>query len=64
MINLQWLQNHGVMLQITGAELPWLHLSLVVRKLAFYICENKGADQLRSNCTVTAQLISAFVFAT
>ena len=27
------------------------------------LCENKGADQLCSNCTA-AQLISAFVFAT
>ena len=25
------------------------HLSLVMRKLAFCICENKDADQLRSN---------------
>ena len=38
-------------------------MSLVVRKPAFCICENKDADQLRSNC-LTAQLISAFVFAT
>ena len=35
-------------------------MSLVMRKPAFCICENKDADQLRS---VTAQLISAFVFA-
>ena len=34
-------------------------MSLVVRKSAFCICENKDADQLRS----TAQLISTFVFA-
>ena len=27
------------------------HMSLVVRKLAFCICENKDADQLRSKCT-------------
>ena len=32
-----------------------------MRKPAFCICENKDADQLRSN---TAKLISAFVFAT
>ena len=45
-------------------------LSLVVRKPAFCICENKDADQLRSNCTadqrlcsVTAKLIRAFVLA-
>ena len=36
------------------------HMSLVVRKPAFCICENKDADQLRGN----AMLISAFVFAT
>ena len=36
------------------------HLSLVVRKPAFCICENKDTDQL----AVTAKLISAFVFAT
>ena len=36
-----------------------VHLSLVMRKPAFCICENKDADQLRG----TAKLISAFVFA-
>ena len=34
-------------------------LSWVMRKTTFCICENKGADQLRSNCE-----ISTFVFAT
>ena len=38
------------------------NLSLVMRNPAFCICKNKDADQL-CNC-VTAQLISAFVFAT
>ena len=33
-----------------------------MRKLTICICENKGADQLRS--AVPAKLISAFVFAT
>ena len=37
-----------------------IYLSLVMRKPAFCICENKDADQLRGN----AKLISAFVFAT
>ena len=37
------------------------YMSLVVRKLAFCICENKDADQLRG---YSAKLISAFVFAT
>ena len=34
-------------------------MSRIMRKPAFYICENKSADQLRS----TVQLISTFVFA-
>ena len=34
----------------------------VMRKPYFSLCENKGADQLRSN--FTAKLISAFIFAT
>ena len=37
-------------------NLGLLHLSLVMRKPFFYICKNRDAD--------TAQLISAFVFAT
>ena len=48
---------------------PLHRMSLVMRKPAFCICENKDTDQLRSNCAadqrscaVTAQLISAFVF--
>ena len=40
--------------------LSLLKLSLVMRKPAFSICENKDADQLRG----TAKLICAFVFAT
>ena len=41
-------------------------MSRIVRKLAFCICEKRDADQMRSNCAaeITAQLISAFVFAT
>ena len=39
------------------------YLSCVMRKPEFCLCENKGADQLCSNCTVP-QLISAFVFTT
>ena len=38
-----------------------VNMSLVMRKPAFCICENKDADQLRGN---RAKLISAFVFAT
>ena len=39
-----------------------LHLSRIMRKPAFCICENKGEDQLGS--AETMKLISAFVFAT
>ena len=30
-------------------SIPLTHISLVMRKLAFFICENKDADQLRVN---------------
>ena len=39
------------------------YMSLVVRKQAFCICENKNADQLRGN-REAAKLITAFIFAT
>ena len=32
------------------------HMSLVMRKTAFCICENKDADQLRSNCAADQRL--------
>ena len=32
------------------------YMSLVVRKPAFCICENKDADQLRSNCAADQRL--------
>ena len=31
-------------------------MSLIVRKPAFCICENKDADQLRSNCAADQRL--------
>ena len=31
-------------------------MSRVVRKLDFCLCENKGADQLRSNCEADERL--------
>ena len=42
------------------------HLSRVVRKPAFCICENKDTDYIasRGNREVTGKLISAFVFTT
>ena len=42
-----------------GLSHQLVHMSGVVRKPAFSICENKDADQLRGN----RKLISAFVFA-
>ena len=36
--------------------LPRLEKSLVIRKPAFCICENKDADQLRSNCAADQRL--------
>ena len=33
-----------------------LYISLVMRKPAFFICENKGADRLRSNCAADQRL--------
>ena len=32
------------------------HMSLVLRKPVFCICENKDADQLRSNCAADQRL--------
>ena len=43
-----------------NSEKSTTHMSCVMRKQAFCICENKDADQLRDN----HKLISAFVFAT
>ena len=41
------------------------YMSRDMIKTDFHICENKATDQLWGNhTTVTAQLISAFVFAT
>ena len=31
-------------------------MSRIMRKLDFYLCENKGADQLCSNCTADQRL--------
>ena len=38
------------MIAVSGANINiYLYMSLIVRKPAFCICENKAADQLRSN---------------
>ena len=37
------------------------HLSLVMRKPFFCICENKGADQLRSNCAADQRLCFRYI---
>ena len=63
------LHGSGARPSFTGMIKHLIQLSLRMRKPTICICENKGADQLRSNCeaisfAVTAKLISAFVFAT
>ena len=40
------------------------YLSLVMRKLAFCICENKDADQLRSNCAADQRLCFRYIDST
>ena len=37
-------------------EISQVNMSLVMRKPAFCICENKDADQLRSNCATDQRL--------
>ena len=39
-------------------------MSLVVRKPAFCICENKDADQLRSNCAADKRLCFRYIDST
>ena len=39
-----------------GFHLIFYNMSRVMRKPAFCICENKGADQLRSNCAADQRL--------
>ena len=39
-------------------------MSLVVRKLAFCICENKDADQLRGNCEADHCLCFSYIDST
>ena len=39
-----------------------INLSLSVRKPAFCICENKDADQLRSNCVFTTRIVQSLYF--
>ena len=57
LLNCLPLQN---LLLLFGSLVTFFHLSLVVRKPAFRICENKDADQLHGY----RELISIFVFAT
>ena len=40
------------------------HMSLVMRKPAFCICENKDADQLRSNCAPDQRLCFRYMNST
>ena len=48
-INVQSLKGKNPVLVNRAGENHKRHLSRVVRKPAFYICENKDADQLRGN---------------
>ena len=47
--SLQETQNILYCLKLNWVTVITMNMSLVVRKPAFCICENKGADQLRSN---------------
>ena len=40
------------------------HMSRVTRKPDFYLCENKGADQLRSNCEADQRLCFRYMDST
>ena len=51
-----WFQKRSFTLCFTASN------GGVMRRPDFCLCENKGADQLCSNCT--ADLISVFVYAT
>ena len=74
-LNLSWITSDTgqhllvLMHSFSLVHQVWLmfyKLSLIMRKPAFCICENKDADQLRGyqiSFAVTAKLISAFVFA-
>ena len=63
-------QHNGNLVYSPSRTVPlnrfdYLEMSRLMRKPTICICENKDADQLRSNCdAVTAKLISAFIFAT
>ena len=41
-----------------------LHMSLVMRKTDFCICENKDADQLRGNCEADQRLCFRYIDST
>ena len=54
-------ENKNVFAGVFILSLQWfeigvLNMSLVMRKPAFCICENKDADQLRSNCAADQRL--------
>ena len=59
-----WRKGYFFIADISQQNDGLVYLSHVMRKPVLCICENKDADQLRSNCAVIAQLISAFVFIT
>ena len=50
-LGLVWLE-----ILTTGFSQEEAHLSIVMRKLDFCICENKDKDQLRGNCEADQRL--------
>ena len=53
--------NHLTYSQIAPEATLEIHMSRVVRKPAFCICENKDTDQLRSNCAADQRLCFRYI---
>ena len=53
------IKEEGLSLALSYCIIYKLYMSPVMRKLAFCICENKDADQLRSNCAADQRLVFA-----
>ena len=46
------------------AQCKCLNMSCIMRKTAFFICENKGGDQLHSYCSADQRLCFSFIDST
>ena len=44
------------MMRLVDSVMHLLHMSCILSKPAFCICEKKGADQMRSNCAADQHL--------